>query len=174
MSTPSALHSKKTPKWGTSKEIIALATTLLDGHIDLDPASSPEFNLLVQALKIYTEHDSGLTKIWAGTVFLNPPGGLVTEFWNLLTQYLMSGHIVKAFWVGFSVEQLCTLASEKFHPLDFSTCVLRKRIPFLQESGEPGGAPSHGNYVTSLGCNRALFDKLFAYKGKVSHGLLAV
>lgn len=175
MPTPKALHSKSTPKWGTTHWVIEAARQLL-GYIHLDPASSEEFNSFVKALMIYTERDNGLASEceWHGNIFLNPPGGLVTEFWNKLCKATIKDKTVeKAFWVGFSVEQLCTLASEEFHPMDFSTCILRKRLPFTREDGEPGGAPSHGNYVTALGCDPVEFERIFGPHGKIYHGKLS-
>jgi hypothetical protein len=174
MPSPSALHSKKTPKWGSPSLIVEPARELLDGQIMLDPASSPEFNEIVKALMIYTEHDNGLILPWAGNVFINPPGGLVKEFWERLIQFVQSGEVEKAVWIGFSVEQLCLLADQEWHPLDFSTCILRKRLAFTQEDGTSGGSPSHGNYVTGLGVDRATFDKLFNHLGHITHGSLAV
>jgi hypothetical protein len=125
-------------------------------------------------------------------------------------------NIEKAFWVGFSVEQLCTLASEDWHPLDFSTVVLRKRLSFNEQIDKPilgpwnqqndgntvlvdvkdpvsgnkiqqlrtivgyeppkiekGDSPSHGNYLTAFGCDKAEFEKLFSEYGKISHGVLS-
>lgn len=198
MPTPKALHSKNTPKWGTTPWVIEAARQLL-GYIHLDPASSEEFNAFVKALMIYTERDNGLAQEWHGNVFLNPPGGLVTEFWNKLCKgYVDDGTVEKAFWVGFSVEQLCTLSEERFHPMDFSTCILRKRLAFQQEFCEPieeeisvmgemqtfvvgykppviipGNNPSHGNYVTALGCDPAEFERLFSPYGKIYHGKFA-
>jgi len=169
MTTPSALHSAKTPKWGTPSRIIASAWALL-GKIDVDPASSFDFNKFVGASQIYTEQDNGLTKSWLGKVFVNPPGGLVVEFWEKLIQEVLSGNTGKAFWIGFSVEQLCLLSLHEFGPLDFSTVILRKRLSFTSEQGQTGGSPSHGNYLTALGCDRELFDKLFSSLGKVVHG----
>lgn len=206
MPTPKALHSKNTPRWGTPQWVIEHARTLMGG-IHLDPASSEEFNFYVKALMIYRQQDNGLSPecVWGGNVFLNPPGGLVTEFWNKLCSSYENGEVDRAFWVGFSVEQLCTLASEKYHPMDFSTVILRKRLSFNQqitqptgqttthtyvdpETGqnheteifvpdgghieviEPGNSPSHGNYLTALGCDRDLFEKLFSEHGKIYHG----
>lgn len=189
MTTPSALHSKKTPKWGTPVWLIEYARELLE-EIQLDPASSPEFNSLVQALVIYTHDDNGLGQAWGGNVFVNPPGGLVTEFWQKLMAEVENGNVPKAFWVGFSIEQLATLSHDEktlaklkpdvlgltpldldpAHPLDFSTCILRKRCSFNNEALIPGGSPSHSNYVTAIGCNKSLFDKLFSKLGKVIHG----
>jgi hypothetical protein len=165
----------------------------------MDPSSSPEFNQFVKALLIYTQEDNGLApgSLWGGNVFCNPPGGLVNEFWNKLCKSYAELSVEKAFWVGFSVEQLCTLASEPTHPMDYSTCILRKRLSFNQQKtvditqyiptgpdegydqciGQRediivGDSPAHGNYVTALGCDPALFNKLFSPYGKISHGAL--
>lgn len=209
MPTPRALHSKNTPRWGTPQWIIELARELMGG-IHLDPASSEEFNFYVKALMIYRQQDNGLSPecVWAGNVFLNPPGGLVNEFWNKLCTSYLSKDVEKAFWVGFSVEQLCTLASESLHPMDFSTCILRKRLSFNQQITQPtgryetqkvydpdgiyvgdtqilipdgghveeikqGDSPSHGNYITAIGCDKAEFERLFGQYGKISHGKLS-
>lgn len=209
MPTPKALHSKKTPRWGTPQWVIEAARTLMGG-IHLDPGSSEEFNAYVKALMIYTQRDNGLAPecAWAGNVFCNPPGGLVNEFWNKLCTSYVNKDVEKAFWVGFSVEQLCTLAGEQYHPMDFSTVILRKRLSFNQqitqptgryetqkvydmdgvyvgdtqvlipdggtiEVIEPGDSPSHGNYLTAMGCDRAEFEKLFSHLGKIYHGKMA-
>lgn len=203
MPTPKALHSAKTPRWGTPQWVIELARTLMGG-IHLDPASSEEFNAYVKALLIYTQRDNGLAPecVWGGNVFCNPPGGLVNEFWNKLCKSYKDKDVDRAFWVGFSVEQLCTLASEDWHPLDFSTVILRKRLNFNQqktiltghfdptrvddegnalffadggsvEEIKQGNSPSHGNYLTAIGCDRAEFEKLFSQYGKISHGVLS-
>jgi len=172
MSSPLALHSKKTPNWGTPVPIIEAGRQLLDNQIHVDPASSVEFNTLVRAMMIYTQVDNGLVQPWMGNVFCNPPGGLVPEFWIRLMEHVKASLVEKAFWVGFSVEQLCLLADLEFHPLDFSTVILRKRLAFNTQDLISGGAPSHGNYLTGIGVDKALFDKLFADQGRIIHGVL--
>ena len=174
MTTPSALHSKKTFKWGTPRWVIQISKILLDNQIHLDPASSPEFNQLVQALVFYTEQDNGLIQEWGGNVFLNPPGGLVNEFWQKLVTNIRSGQVEKAIWVGFSVEQLCTLADFTEYPLDYSTVILRKRLTSNTEDLTIGSSPSHGNYITGLNVDKDLFKKLFDRFGRVIHGVLAL
>jgi len=113
---------------------------------------------------------------------VNPPGGQVSEFWNKLCEQVQLGNVPKAFWVGFSIEQLATLAhdtktqaklppgTDPWHPLDFSVCILRKRLSFTQENLSEGGSPSHSNYVCAIGCDKELFTKLFNHLGKVVHG----
>lgn len=172
MSTPSALHSKKTVKWGTPAHIVTCGRQLLDNQIDLDPASSEQFNKIIQATCYYTETINGLNQIWMGNTFVNPPGGLIKDFWLKLIESILKGWVEKAFWVGFSVEQLCVLADLDYHPLDFSICILRKRIAFNTEQLTKGESPAHGNYVTGLGVDKVLFSKLFDSQGKVIHGPL--
>lgn len=196
MTTPSALHSKQTPCWGSPQDTINRARLCL-GRIDVDPASSAEFNQLVGALDYFTQDDNGLSLPWrsrhvsrsrflepisesealacsqASRVFVNPPGGLVKEFWHKLLDEVAAGNVDQAIWVGFSVEQLCQLADPgQIHPLDFSTCVLRKRLSFTRADGFKG-SPSHGNYVTAIGVPREKFEQHFSKLGKITHGSLA-
>lgn len=190
MPTPSALHSKKTPKWGTPEEIAMLSRLALGGVIHLDPASSPEFNTRVGALKIITEVENGLISPWTPlplvddidpipgeippcSVFLNPPGGLVKEFWARLIQHYAEGLITNAIWIGFSIEQLCILQDADLYPMDFRTVILRKRLAFTQESGQAGGSPSHGNYITGLGIGEEIFASCFADLGRIVAGAFA-
>ncbi len=72
-----AQHSSESNEHGTPDYIVTAARNTL-GKIALDPASSPEFNQLVQARRIFTAKDDGLNKPWkAKTVFVNPPGGML-------------------------------------------------------------------------------------------------
>lgn len=181
MTTPPALHSSKTPKWGTPSDIIEISRQLL-GYIHLDPASSEEFNFLVKALMIYTARENGLAPeyVWSGNVFLNPPGGLVKEFWRKLVSSVNSGEVQKAIWIGFSIEQLAIMADEEYHPLDYSTCILRHRLAFNREDLTPGKGPSHANYITGINTDPELFTKLFSDaklfpdKNKIIHGGLTL
>lgn len=184
MATPQALHSKKTPKWGTPEEIAIRGRMAMGGEIHCDPASSPEFNARIGALRIITEAEDGLRAPWVGeglitpirgiNLFLNPPGGLVTPFWVRLIREWAEGNVARAIWIGFSVEQLCTLQDADLWPMDFSTCVLRKRLSFTQESGETGGSPSHGNYITGIGVSGEIFATCFGDLGRIVSGSMAV
>lgn len=161
-------HSKEEVRWGTPTDIVERARRVM-GSIDLDPCSSIAFNDVVQAANYYSLDDrgeNGLELPWFGNVFLNPPGGLVREFWRKALQQLGSGHVKRVFWVGFSLEQLALLASESYHPLDFSFCVLRKRIKFTRHDGY-SGSPSHSNYVCMMGPNHVEFVNQFKELGRV-------
>ncbi len=163
------------------------------GGIDLDPCTSAEFNQIVRASRILTIDDNALIQTWergivrmliplegikeapdsGSRVFINPPGGLVTEFWDKLLAEIEAGNVSQAVWIGFSVEQLCQLASHACHPMDFSNCIVRKRISFTREDGYHG-SPSHGNYITGIGVDHTKFEQAFGDIGKVTRGSLAV
>lgn len=172
MADPAAArHSKATPRWGTPEDLVARARRVMRG-IDLDPCSSDFFQKTVQATRHYSLDDrgeDGLVLPWSGRVFCNPPGGLVREFW----QRAMSQPVDMMLWVGFSVEQLCLLADEEYHPSDFSWCILRKRISFYRHDGYEG-SPGHGNYVAGVGIPGPDFEEVFGELGRVQHGRLAI
>lgn len=167
----SARHSKATPRWGTDEKTVEASRRTMGG-IDFDPCSEERFNAVVQATQYYSLLERGedaLKLSWFGRTLCNPPGGLVVEFWR----YALTQPVEQLIWVGFSVEQLCILASEVAHPSDFSLCFLRKRIPFRRHDGFQG-SPSHGNYCVGIGVSRTAFDREFGALGKVQHGLLAL
>lgn len=73
---PSARHLSESAEHYTPPGIVDAARIALGGAIDLDPASCGEANAWIGATRIFAREDDGYTKPWAGSVFLNPPGGL--------------------------------------------------------------------------------------------------
>lgn len=178
--TFAARHSMDSPEWYTPAPIVEAARQVM-GAIDLDPASHAEANETVKAASYYTEENNGLRMPWVGRVFVNPPGGLVAEFWcRLLTQ-----PVDQAVWVGYSLEQLQTLQACRPMPtpLDFAMCVPNRRIAFKENEAKkaarfeklvalgkkpnPKSAPSHANYITYIGPNRDQFAAVFGQFGQV-------
>ena len=61
-------------------EVIAAATALFKGEIELDPASSFYANSVVQATKYFTWENNGLTQSWkAKNVYLYPPRDILLK-----------------------------------------------------------------------------------------------
>lgn len=144
----------------------------LSGRIELDPMSSTEFNLVVGAERIYTEQDDCFAHDWvANTLYINPAGGFVVQAWRKLVDQYTRGNVRRAIWTGFSVEQLCLLADELVHPLDYSSVIARKRISFVRHDGFIG-SPSHGNYAVGLGVDHRVFVEAFQDAGRIGAGHL--
>jgi hypothetical protein len=68
------------------------------GTIDLDPASCPEAQAIVQATHFFTKDEDGLQHPWRGKVFLNPPFSrdLVGRFVRKLIAECETGRVQEA------------------------------------------------------------------------------
>lgn len=74
-----ARHSARTGEHGTPPDVVELVRTVLGGVIELDPASSAEFNKTVRAERFFTADDNGLEQeLEAKTAMINPPGSCPT------------------------------------------------------------------------------------------------
>lgn len=141
-----ALHSAAHVEHYTPKPIIEAARRTLGG-ISLDPASCPFANRVVRATEIFTETTDGLMQEWFGPLFLNPPGksksnpGGSSVWWKKLSVEWSRGTASSRPWsaifVGFSLEILQTAQShDVLQPLDFATCVPKKRLQFDVHAGD--------------------------------------
>jgi hypothetical protein len=74
------LFSSATPEWNTPSHIIDHVLKVL-GSIDLDPCSNSANDPNIPARRHYTKHDNGLTRVWTGRVYMNPPYGREIESW---------------------------------------------------------------------------------------------
>lgn len=76
-----AQHSSESNEHYTPAYIVEAARAALGGQIDLDPATCALANEVVKADRWFGRGsplgEDGLAHVWGGTVFLNPPGGLV-------------------------------------------------------------------------------------------------
>ena len=90
-------HNSGETEWYTSSEIIELARSVL-GQIDLDPASHPDAQKVIQAKLYFTAKENGLELEWFGRVWLNPPYAqpIIGQFCEKLTREVQVGNVVKA------------------------------------------------------------------------------
>lgn len=187
-----ARHSMDSSDWYTPSAYVDAAREVMGG-IDVDPASHADANVTIKAPRFFAEEDNGLIRLWPGRVFLNPPGGKVTEFWVKLMHEWEMRHTDQAIWIGYSLEQLQTLQQVRVlkTPLDFPICIPSRRIAFVENEAKKAirlakiraenaarwtrgeklksekNGPSHGNYVTYLGPNVEEFVRVFSPFGKV-------
>ncbi len=192
-----AQHSADSAEHGTNPEIIALARAAL-GEIDLDPASSPEWNELVGAKRIFTKETNGLTSpwwygapdpsslrlephaapenpSWRFRVFLNPPGSkdgsLVARFWNTLELHYRWSWVTSAVWVGFSLEQLARLqrVGAGSHPLHHTTIIPRDRQGYRDTPTHVDDQPTHASYITLLSDTPSEIQTFAALGAELGH-----
>lgn len=136
------------------------------GGIDLDPASSPQANCVIQATDILTEQLDGLQYYWAGRVWLNPPYSKSGDFVGKLLHEYRHGDVTQAI--------ICVNnnASDAmwFQPLfQFYRCVAHHR-PDFNPAGTPdkkASSPSKGTYFIYLGDNTEAFTYEFTAFGDV-------
>jgi hypothetical protein len=179
-----ARHSMDSPEWYTPSPFVEAARDVMGG-IDLDPASHKEANGRIKATQFFTADDDGLKQFWRGRVFLNPPGGLVGDFWRKLEAEWREQRTQQAVWIGYSLEQLQTLqcVGAIWTPLDYPICFTSKRIAFVENEAKKSArmaklaaagkkfneksSPSHSNYVAYLGPNAKRFCQVFSAFGQV-------
>jgi hypothetical protein len=142
MSESKGQHSAIDNRWLTPEVPVKLAHRLM-GLPDLDPASEPEANELIQAKRFIAAEEDGLLSSWgdASRIFLNPPGGKLDQkrypdlfkkysctslpqaFFKVAVDHLWyhkklndkHGTVLPGtlFFVGFSLEQLATLSRDE-------------------------------------------------------------
>ena len=79
---PISRNHNGTVEYFTPKEIVDAARCVFGGTIDLDPASCALANETVKAEKFFSIDDDGLSQMWHGNIWLNPPytNGVIQKF----------------------------------------------------------------------------------------------
>ncbi|WP_296053378.1 hypothetical protein [uncultured Alteromonas sp.] len=170
-------------------ELVEAARRVM-GDIDLDPASSLKANQLVKANRIFTKRGDGLTKKWAGRVWMNHPWGAKenackpncnkkrceTRGWHLAKDFpgnaAWINKLVGSYENGDVTEAMCiTYASTSeawFKPLkQYAICFLDGRTAFHDPQGNELDQNTKGCAVTYLGPNIGDFYAEFSAFGDV-------
>lgn len=132
--------SSDSEEWLTPGEILDSVVAVLSA-IDLDPcAERKDASANVPALTHFTEKDDGLSKVWKGAVFMNPPYG------NQIPAFVEK---LMASWRAGTVTQAIALLPSRtdtawFQALDPApVCFVRGRIMFARASERrPGEEPA--------------------------------
>jgi phage N-6-adenine-methyltransferase len=153
--------------WQTPEKFIAPVRSAL-GRIDLDPASSEEANKTVQAEKIYTKADDGLSLEWEGNVFINPPydSGSIKGFVDKLADEIQAERVSKA--ILLTNNSTDTLWWQKAASLATAICFTRGRINFEDESGRAGN--TNGQTYMYFGDDLESFVDSFQDIGWIGYG----
>lgn len=159
------VHNSGDFEWYTPADYIEAARSVL-GAIDLDPASTPTANAVVQARRFYTLEDDGLAHDWVGTVWMNPPyaNALVSRFAQKLVESVQSGTVPAA----VAIVNNCTETRwfDELFTLADALCFPRGRVPFWKPE-QSSDSPLQGQTVFYFGPNSDAFYERFAAFGNV-------
>jgi hypothetical protein len=110
---------------------------LLLTEIDLDPATSADFNAhAVRATRYHTKEDNGLDREWHGRVYLNPPGGKAkpraAAWWKHLCGQYELGNVSEAVYLSFALDAFQWSQGKGQIPIQsFPTLTFAKRLKFF-------------------------------------------
>jgi ParB family chromosome partitioning protein len=136
--------------WYTPPEYIEAARAVL-GEIDLHPASSEKAQETVQARQFFTIEGDGLSKRWEGRIWLNPPynQNLVDKFVLKLCEHFDQGEVTAALLLTNNCTE--TLWLQRAAKSAAAICLPAGRVHFLNEEGDPVGAPLQGQVLSYFG-----------------------
>ncbi len=166
-----AVFSSESAEWYTPAKYICAAREVL-GAFDLDPASNPTANEVVQAKQFFTQADDGLHREWNGRVWLNPPYGDDEEahtgmdtWCSKLVEEYKAGRVTGAIMLVNAV-----VDRKWFRHLWGATafCFTDHRIKFYAPNGT-FQSPVSGNVFVYFGDDVASFERSFSQFGLVLH-----
>ena len=138
------------------------------GQIDCDPASSAIANRAVGATTFFSKDQDGLSQLWHGRVWLNPPYAqpLIRLFCEAAVGKYQSGEIEQAVVLVNNGTE--TAWGQTLLSAASAACFPRGRIRFLDPDGNPG-APLQGQVVAYLGACPQRFREAFADFGTITY-----
>lgn len=162
--TPHVARNTGNNEWYTPPEFIEAARGVMGG-IDLDPASSEIAQQTVQAAKFFTADDDGLRHPWKARVWLNPPysSDLCPKFVEKLCEHIEAEEVWEAILLVNNATE--TRWFQRAARLATAICFPSSRIKFLNEDGDPIGAPLQGQAIFYFGEKGHVFATVFSRFG---------
>jgi phage N-6-adenine-methyltransferase len=155
-------------EWYTPPELIEAARTVLGG-IDLDPASCPEANAVVQADRFFTRDDDGLAQPWRGRIFMNPPYAqpLIAQFADKLASSIEVGDVTAA--IALTNNATDTQWFTRLGDIASAVCFSEGRVRFWQPRVSPEDlqGPTQGQAAFYVGASVDRFRDCFRPFGRV-------
>jgi hypothetical protein len=161
-SRPHVANNSGDNEWYTPKEYIEAARQVLVS-IDVDPASNPVANEIIEAATFYTAEDSGLDKDWHGTVWMNPPyeSGLIGQFAEKLCDAYAGGNVTSAIVLVNNATE--TRWFQSIAEQASAACFPKGRVKFWHP--RKVAVPLQGQAILYLGPNPDEFARAFSQFG---------
>jgi len=163
------IFSSESKEYYTPPQYVDAAREVM-GDIDLDPASCDIAQEWIGAKAYYTVKDDGLSRVWTGRVWLNPPYGKDGGESN---QETWSQYLVREYLAGNVTEAIllvkAAMGYKWFENLwwDWPTCFARERVSFIRSDGSNDGQSKMGTAFLYLGSNVKKFKQVFRQFGRV-------
>ena len=152
-------------EWYSPEDLVEAARAVM-GEIDLDPASCAAANKVIKAARFYSEEDDGLSKVWKGRVWMNPPYSqpLVAQFGEKLVESFQSGTVTEAITLTNNCTEVAWLQS--LLRVASALCFPSGRVRFWYPGRK--ATPLQGQVVAYLGKHPAAFVERFHDFGATS------
>lgn len=150
-------------EWYTPRLYIEAAREAM-GAIDLDPASSERAQVVVKASEFFTVEQNGLSQVWHGRVWMNPPYSqpLISHFVEKLISEASAGRVEQA--IVLTHNSADTLWFHRLEEIAAKLCFTRGRIAFVDPAGDRC-APTQGQTFFYLGDRTSEFSSVFSAYG---------
>ena len=166
------LTSSEHNEWGTPPFVIEMARKVM-GSIDLDPASNALAQQWIRAERYFCAEDDGLSQVWGGNVWLNPPYGKVgnRSQQDVWFEYLLSQPYRKAIILTKAVPGY--LWWTKYFRKQIPVCITDDCLSFvnmelLAETGEIStGKSKTASCIWYLGNGQNKFAEVFDKIGRI-------
>lgn len=152
-------YSSETPEHYTPREVIDAAIACL-GAIDLDPCSNSHHTPNVPSANHFTRDDDGLSQLWQGRVYMNPPYGREIGSW---VEKLCAEHEAGNVDAAIALVPARTDTQWFKRLQDYAWCAVEGRLTFV---GSDGGAP-FPSAIFYLGDDIGGFYRCFAEMGAI-------
>jgi len=163
---PHVTHNSGNNEWFTPAKYVEAARAAMNDGIDLDPATCEEANDVVQAARIFTAAQDGLTQEWSGRVWLNPPyvPVLLEQFARKLVTHVQAGEIEAAVVLTNNASE--TKWFQLLASVCDAVCFPRSRIRF-RTPGRETATPLQGQTFLYFGTEPDRFLREFKQFGVV-------
>jgi hypothetical protein len=167
ITAPHVAQNSGDNEWYTPEEYIGRVRKVMGG-IDLDPASCPAANEVVQAAEFFSREDDGLSRSWHGRVFMNPPYAqpYIQRFIEKLIDHVVAGEVSQA--VALVNNATETRWGQLLLKHASAVCFPAGRVKFWHP--DKTSVPLQGQMIAYIGTNADAFTESFNNIGVVCHG----